>query len=125
MPRTDPYHDELVDLWRDLGALGAGIIPAKLPVTPEPDDIAMIRVDLLLLARKADRLIAAYGEYLNAHVGYSVDQSLFKDQLYGALEGNALFEVEEAATDVREQMETMDPDAAYGAWRDSKMEDAR
>ena len=123
MTRPDGYHDELTNCWRDLAALAAGIIPAKLGTSPEPDDILATLDDLGLLCRKVDRLVLAYGEYVNNRTGRKVDLSLFKDQLAQALEGNALYEIEEAAQDIRDQAEVMDADAAYDAWRDAKMED--
>lgn len=128
IPRPDPYHDEITRLWRSLGDIGAKIIPAKLATSPEPDDIGAIRDDLDVLCRNVDRLVLAYGEYLNSRTSHKIDltssNSLWKDQLAGALDGQAFHEIEEAAQDIRDQAEMMDADAAYDAWRDAKMERA-
>lgn len=49
-------------------------------------------------------LIAAYGSYVAANSPGKVDLSQFTDQLSGALDGNALYEIEAAADRVREDL---------------------
>ena len=80
----------------DLAAFCSGIIPTNVGSYPTVSSAYELGKDLLLLAAKVDRVIEAYGEYAESCIG-NVDQSLFRDQLTGALEGNAVFVIEEAA----------------------------
>lgn len=43
----------------------------------------------------------AYGDYLNANTS-SIDRSLFDDVLFNAIDGNALYEIEQAAQQFRD-----------------------
>ena len=55
-----------------------------------------------MLARKVDALVEAYGDYVDANTS-GIDRSLFKDvlaiqrMLFGAIDGNALYEIEQAS----------------------------
>jgi hypothetical protein len=102
MTRTDRYED-LKARWKDLAKFAEGITPTRIPVEPMPNEIRAINDDLLLLAGKVDALIQSYGAYVAANVSGRFDQSLFKDQLFGALEGNATYEVSCAADDLAEE----------------------
>ena len=55
-------------------------------------DAKSLVTDLLDIARIIDLVIAAIGEYADSHIG-RIDQKLFTDQLLGALQGNATFEI--------------------------------
>jgi hypothetical protein len=70
--------------------------PARIVGEPHIGDAHNLIDDLLAIAAIVDPLIAAYGEYARSHFG-RIDQSLFADQLLGALLGNATFAVEQAA----------------------------
>lgn len=52
--------------------------------------------DLLALARIMDPVVKALGSYAQEYSSENIDQSLFTDQLLGALEGNATFVICEA-----------------------------
>ena len=101
---TDPRYSEVCARLKILAVTAAGMIPTKLPLEPTSSDMREIIKDLEVIARDVDALIAAYGSYIAANVSGYVDQSLFKDQLGGALEGNALYTIEEAAEMLAEEM---------------------
>lgn len=101
---TCPWYADVQARWKQLADCANGIIPTKLPVSPVPGEIRALEDDLLTLARHVDGLIASYGQYLAAHASGKVDQSVFTDQLRGALDGNATFEISEVADRLREDM---------------------
>lgn len=69
---------------------------------PTPDDALALRDDLDTLARCiVDPLIAVIGAEANSLIG-GIDESLFADQLLGALEGNALYVLDRAADTLKE-----------------------
>src|SRR6476620_9126500 len=67
-------------------------------IVGEPDrhDAEDLVANLRRLAAIIDPVVAAIGSYASHHFGW-VDQRLFKDQLLGALDGNATFAIEQAA----------------------------
>jgi hypothetical protein len=93
---ADCRYADVQHRWRELSACAAGIIPTRIPLEPAPAEIEMVGEDLRVLARKVDALIAAYGDYVDANAP-GIDRSLFQDVLFNALDGNALYEVEQAA----------------------------
>jgi hypothetical protein len=106
MPNTHqcPWYADVQTKWKELGECAKGIIPARSPLDPRPSEIRAINDDLEVLARKVDALILAYGEYVKANSSSGVDLDLFTDQLSKALEGNATYEIECAASDRLEQI---------------------
>lgn len=58
--------------------------------------------DLLALARIVDPIVKAIGDYAAQYARSNIDQSLFTDQLLGALEGNATFVICEAVENAQE-----------------------
>jgi hypothetical protein len=92
----DGRYADVRQRWHDLSACAAGIIPTRIPLEPAPRHIEMVGEDLRLLARKVDALIAAYGDYVDAHAP-GIDRALFQDVLFTAIDGNALYEVEQAS----------------------------
>lgn len=101
---TDNHYANIQARWQHLAQVAAGIQPTRLPLEPLPSEIRAIRDDLEALIRAVDPLIQEYGAYVQAYSGSRIDQSLFKDQLLGALDGNALFEIEEAADELHEDL---------------------
>jgi hypothetical protein len=87
--------------WRELSACAAGIVPTRIPLEPAPGEIEMVGDDLRLLARKVDALVEAYGDYVGANAP-GIDRSLFKDVLFNAIDGNALYEIEQASQQLRD-----------------------
>ena len=61
----------------------------------------MVGDDLRVLARKVDALVEAYGDYVGAHAP-GIDRSLFEDVLFNAIDGNALYEIEQASQQLRD-----------------------
>lgn len=101
---ADPYLADITARWRELSKVAQGITPTRLPLEPSPSDIRALRDDLEALIRAVDPLVEAYGEYAAAYSGHSIDQGLFRDQLLGALDGNALYEIESAAERLQEKI---------------------
>jgi hypothetical protein len=86
--------------WRDLAVFAAGVTPARIVGDADAADALALRDDLDVIWQRVDRLIEAYGDYAASHFN-GIDTGLFKDQVRGALEGNATFELEEAAGRLR------------------------
>lgn len=72
------------------------LIPTRIVGFPDMADARGVIDDLDAVCAIVDPLIKAIGEYAEQHFG-SLDQSLFTDQVLGALDGNATFEIEQAA----------------------------
>ena len=53
--------------------------------------------------RIVDALVEAYGDYVEANAP-GIDLTLFKDVLFGALNGNALYEIEQASHQLRDDL---------------------
>lgn len=99
-----PHYADLQARWKQLAIAAAGVTPTKLPLEPRPSEVRALRDDLETLAHHVDALVESYGRYLAANATRPVDQSVFKDQLLGALEGNATFEIDETADRIREDI---------------------
>lgn len=97
----DPRYATVEHRWRELSTCASGIIPARIPLEPVPGEIAMIGDDLRVLARKVDALLEAYGDYVDANTP-GIDRSLFKDVLFNAIDGNALYEIEQASQQLQD-----------------------
>jgi hypothetical protein len=110
MKPADSRYGDLRYRWHELSTCAAGIVPTRIPLEPAPGDIEMVGDDLRTLARKVDALVAAYGDYVGANAP-GVDRSLFKDVLFNALDGNALYEIEQASQQLRDD----DAERAYYA----------
>ncbi len=82
----------------------AGLAGLKLHrIIGEADeaDFLALRDDVEAIAAKVDPLIAAIGSEA-AGASHAIEAELFEAQLSGALDGNATFNLSEAATRVRE-----------------------
>lgn len=108
---TEPIPDAIVDhryagiqhRWRELSTCAAGIIPTRIPLEPTPSDVETIADDLRVLARKVDALITAYGDYVDSNTP-GIDLSLFQGVLINAIDGNALYEIEQASQRLRDDI---------------------
>lgn len=72
-------------------------------------DAENLRDDLVALWRIVDPLIEAIGAYAKEHFS-TLDLADFKDQLQGALDGNATFELDDIANGIREHQAEHDAD---------------
>lgn len=72
------------------------LTPTRIVGEPDMADARGLIDDLDAICTIVDPVVAAIGSYAEAHFG-RLDQSLFTDQLHGALDGNATFEIEQAA----------------------------
>ena len=97
----DSRYADIQRRWQELSACASGIIPTRIPLEPAPGEIEMVADDLRVLARKVDALVEAYGDYVDANAP-GVDRSLFKDVLFNAIDGNALYEIEQASQQLRD-----------------------
>ena len=90
--------DEITRRLRELGEYGNGVIPARLDTRfmPTRSDAKAFIDDILLLARKADAVLEAYGNELHSH-GVIDRTSLgdFVGVFEAALLGNATFAIED------------------------------
>jgi hypothetical protein len=114
----DERYAQVQHRWRELSACAAGIVPTRIPLEPAPGDIETVADDLRVLARRVDALIAAYGHYIDAMAG-GVDRSLFHDVLFNAIDGNALYEIEQASQQLRDDIAAH---AYYAAYNPSAVE---
>jgi hypothetical protein len=97
---SDSRYADIQHRWRELSACAAGIVPTRIPVEPSPGEIELVGDDLRVLARKVDALVEAYGTYLDANAP-GIDCSLFENVLLNAIDGNALYEIEQASQQLR------------------------
>lgn len=105
--------DQITYALRDLGNFANGIIPSKISgpgLEPTTEDGYNFCKDLQLLAAKVDRVIEAYGEYLesNGVVSNHDVRDCFKDTLLRAIDGNATFCIENG---IRERIQALREDA--------------
>jgi hypothetical protein len=74
----------------------------RIPVSPDPHHLLNIADHLREIAAIVDRYIEAVGSEIKSNSNVCVDGSLFDRQLFGALDGNALFEIQRAAEAIAE-----------------------
>lgn len=101
---TDIYYEQVLARLRELGQLGIGMAPVRLPLEPEPDEIEAINDDLRDIATKVDAVVRAYAEYIQHMTGHRIPEELYIDQLFKALDGNLIYEIEQAADQLREDL---------------------
>ena len=73
----------------------AGFRPTRIVGEPDMNDALALVDDLDTLCAIVDPIIAAIGDYA-AENFHGIDRTLFRDQLRGALDGNATFDIEAA-----------------------------
>jgi len=74
----------------------AGFRPTRIVGEPDMNDAHGLVDDLDALCAIVDPIVAAIGDYA-AENFHGIDRALFRDQLRGALDGNATFDIESAA----------------------------
>src|SRR5688500_14748273 len=79
----------------------AGLKPHRIGGEADAADFFALRDDVEAIASKVDPLIAAIGSEA-AGASHAIEASLFEGQLSGALDGNATFNLGEAAAQLRE-----------------------
>ena len=102
---NDPLYADVCFRLQQLSQVCAGMIPTRIPLEPRPSEIEAVNDDLLIIAKHVDAYLQAVGAYVAANTPGYFDQSLFKDQLIGAIEGNATYAIEEVAHCLREEMQ--------------------
>ena len=68
------------------------LVPTRIVGEPDMADARALIDDLDTICSIVDPVVAAIGHYAETNFG-RLDQSLFTDQLHGALDGNATFEI--------------------------------
>jgi hypothetical protein len=121
---TDIHHQDITDKLRRLGKFCDGIIPSKLGLEPSRDQVYAINADLRLLAKRVDEIVEAYALYVTHHTGYQIAADCSADQLSKALDGNLLYEIDEAALYRDELIAEIDADEQYDRWRDDQLANA-
>jgi len=99
IPAAPPAHQVAHPVQHALNAAIArlaGFRPTRIVGEPDMDDAHGLIDDLDIICGIVDPIIAAIGDYA-AENFYGVDRELFRDQLRGALDGNATFDIESAA----------------------------
>lgn len=79
-----------------------------LPTVPEGDDFRAVKGSLSEVATIFDRVILSYGEHVKENTWAFGNLTYFTSQVTDALDGNALYEIENAA-------DKADEDAAEAA----------
>src|SRR5690606_34625842 len=104
---------DLVKAWRDVAIKANAIIPHQVYGQPDKSDAYALADDLEAMWRIFDPLIEAYGEYVQSNFGISEHDVIdcFRDQLRGALEGNATFILTSAGDDIEQSR--LDTEADY------------
>jgi hypothetical protein len=93
----DDRHNDLVKLYRELAAFFASVVPAKLDRHPGTAEINAVRADLVLLAAQVDRIVEETADYVQQRSGHAIDYTMKSQQLFSAIDGNLLYEIEQAA----------------------------
>lgn len=115
---TDPQYETIRQAYRDLGdfALGMASVATRLPIEPNPRDFRAIVKDLEALTHRVDFLIATIGEYVEENTPRKVEMQLFQNQLAGALEGQAFYEIEACAERIIEDRDELAEGDADAKW---------
>ncbi len=109
MTTTQSAYEDILHELRQLAYFAKYFIPSKIGAMdfePNASDAKDLVSDLMVLARRTDNVVLAYGRYLRAFDLLS-DADLkdhFTDQLAKALEGNATYCIESNITARVEEM---------------------
>ena len=119
------HHETITARWRALAATAAGITPNKVGNHPTIADAQGLVEDLFVLIRDVDALVEAYGDYAVHALGMPRRdvKDHFTGELRNALEGNAMFAIEEAARDYAESEADQRADYERDRRRDDRMGD--
>ena len=89
----------IIRAYRELAHFAQHVIPSFIlsrNYEPTIEDGKDLVSDLVILARRVDAVVKAYGDYCESYgiVSPKDVKNLFTDQLLGSLEGNALYAIE-------------------------------
>ena len=96
--------DRITQALRDLGHFANTFTPHRITspaMEPVEGDAEDFNSDLMLIARKVDAVIEAYGEYLQSHgiLSASDVSDCFRLQMEKALDGNATYLISSGVED--------------------------
>jgi hypothetical protein len=94
---TDTQHEKLVQAYRELAVFFASTVPVKLDRFPSKDEVNAVKENLVNLAAYVDTLVEQTADYVQERTGFVIDGACKRAQLFDALDGNLLYEVECAA----------------------------
>jgi hypothetical protein len=89
---------------REAGMKLACLMPHTIYGDPTMQDAKALQQDLDAIAAIVDPVVNAVGRYAQSNFG-RIDMALFTDQLRDALDGNATFDIEQAARAWEEERE--------------------
>lgn len=88
----------------ELTARLAALKPQPIPTYPDPEDFIERAAHMRDLALAVDAYILALGRDCEENSPSTIDLSLFTAPLTNTLDGNALWELENVADELREEM---------------------
>lgn len=77
--------------------------PPRIFVNPDPEEFGAVNEYLTDVARIVDECLLAVGKEVKANASVNINLDFFTNVLANELEGNACFEVERAAEEVRNE----------------------
>lgn len=110
--------DPLTTIIHNAGRKLLGLQMTRLVGEADKSDAQALTRDLLDIAKIVDDALLEIGREAKAHFGSHIDVSLFTDQLLGAIQGNATFNVCEAIEVREEDFEAEIGDTRYKLARD-------
>jgi hypothetical protein len=78
-------------------------VPA-IPVFPEPQDFDAVAKHMMDVAEIVDDYMTAIGDHVAENATVKIDLSLFAAPLLATIEGNAVYEIENAAAVLRDEL---------------------
>ena len=88
----------------------------RLSVTPSPEEFEDLADFATRWAKIGDQVIKAIGEEVRSNSSESINESMFRDRFFGALDGDTTFEIDRCAEAVRAEQDEwngIDPDYEY------------
>jgi len=77
--------------------------PPRIFVNPDPEEFGAVNEYLIAIARIVDECLLAVGKDVKANASVNINLGFFTDVLRNELEGNACFEVDRAADEIRDE----------------------
>lgn len=85
-----------------VGELARFVVP-RIHVNPLPEEFEDVADYLLRVSRACDRWLKSIGEEINRNATISIDMDVFTEQFVAAVDGNATFQCDRAAEELREE----------------------
>jgi len=105
-------HNPIATVHREAVQALARLYVPHISVSPSADQFRNVADFLVHWARISDRLLKIVGEQARSNTCETLDMRVFEDRFFGAIEGEATFELERCAQAVEAEEEACG--AAYG-----------